>query len=74
MVVVVRGAKDGETPPPDVSRNISSQPVCNSISDMCNFKRGIACCATLAPQMFGPGMVLNSDRKVMNFLLGLRGT
>lgn len=53
--------------PSDVSRRISSQPVCNSISDMCNFKRGIACYATLAPQMFQPGMVLNSDRKSYEF-------
>lgn len=57
----------------NASRHISSQPVCNSISDMCDFKRGIVCYAAFF-HMFKTVMVLNFDRKVMNFLLRLRGT
>lgn len=31
-------------------------------------------CHSLAVQMFKPGMALNFDRRVMNFLLRLGGT
>lgn len=67
--------KDGDGPPSDASR---SQPVCNSIRDMCDFKGGgggnCMLCHSLAVQMFEPGMALNFDRRVMNFLLRLGGT
>lgn len=62
-------------PSPNVSRHISSQPVCNSISGMCNFRRGGG---TVLPlrllRCFKLGTVVNFDRRVMNFLSGPRGT
>lgn len=63
-----------ERHPPPMSPDTSRPSQFATQSVTCNFKRGIVCYATLALQMFEPGMVLNSDRKVMNFVSGLRGT